>query len=133
MHDIKCSFISHIQLVMNELFVFKRKLFSFIRLPLESIEHKHTFCASSHEMSLSLISISKLIHSLSLLLSNFNVSPQKSTSTTNHCIHIYLFILVSQTQLSLRYRSQTSVSFSLSLSLSVCMNIYTNLNTQSSD
>ena len=110
---------------MNELFVFKRKLSSLDKLPLESIEQKHAFCASSHETSLSSISNSKLIHFLSLLQTNFNVSRQKSTSTTNHYkyINIYPFVSVSQTQLSPRYGSQTSVIFSLSLSLSLSLSV----------
>ena len=79
MHDIKFSSISDILLMMNELIVFKRKLSSLDKLPLESIEQKHTFCAaSSNETSLSSISNSKLIHSLSLLQTNFNVSSEKN-------------------------------------------------------
>ena len=113
--------------MMNELIVFKRKLSSLDKLPLESIEQKHTFCAaSSNETSLSSISNSKLIHSLSLLQTNFNVSSEKkSTSTTNHYkyINICPFMSVSQTQLSPRYLFQTSVIFSLSLSLSLSLSI----------
>ena len=136
MHDIKFSYISHILLVMNKSFVFKRKLVSLNRLPLESIEQKHTFYGSSHDTSSSSISISKLIHSLSLLLSNFNVSPEKINFYYESIYtYMYPFILVSESQLSPRYLSHTSVSFPLffSLSLFLYVYIYVNLNTQSSD
>ena len=127
MHDIKFSSISYVLLVVNELFVFKRKLVSLRRLPLESIEQKHTFYTSPHETSLPSISNTKVIHSLSLLQTNFYVSRQKSTSTTNHYIRICPFILVSDSQLSPRHLSQTSVIFylslSLSLSLALCVSI----------
>ena len=96
-------------------------------MSLEPIEQKHAFCASSHETSLSSISISQLIQSLQLLLSNFNVSPEK-INCDYQSLYTYIPIHLSFTNSTLSKISISNICYifsfsfavSLSLSLSAC-------------